>query len=237
MKYLPIDASLTGEGTEIGQDPRTAQALLNAQLGAIDDQLAELDSTATLEDRVSLTLQSCYTLLELDRGQEAWERARPLLEPTVEAEQWLRAVELCDVLYQAEHSESLKALAHGVWLAVTYPIDPELTVAMLQHIVDETPDQSDGGAVAAAVASFIVDLRAQGEQHKQLHFFTSQLLGQVARRHSKVEDKDIFDFWVDQLGLNDSDKLFPRLGKILELMVEGDSWWFDRDALRSRIQD
>jgi hypothetical protein len=105
---------------------------------------------------------------------------------------------------------------------------------MLQHIVDETPDNSDGGAVAAAVASYLVDMRAEGEQHEQLHFFTTQMLGKVAFRHSKVEEEDIFKFWVERLELDDTEKLFPRLAKILDIMTDG-QWWFDRDALRARI--
>jgi hypothetical protein len=233
VKYLNID-SLEGDLSQAAQDPRTATAMLTAQLGNLEDQLATLPEEADPVQRNTLIIQSGYTLLELERGEEAWARARPLLIPTVEAENWLQAVELCDVLYQAEQEESLRALAHGVWLGVTYPIDPELSVSMLQHIVDETPDNSDGGAVAAAVASYLVDMRAEGEQHEQLHFFTTQMLGKVAFRHSKVEEEDIFKFWVERLELDDTEKLFPRLAKILDIMTDG-QWWFDRDALRARI--
>ncbi len=235
MKYLNLD-SLEGDLSQAAQDPRTATAMLTAQLGGLDDRIAALPRDTDPFERNRLVIQSGYTLLELDRGVEAWDRARPLLLPAVEAENWLQAVELCDVLYQAEQGESLRALAHGVWLGVTYPIDPELTVAMLQHIVDETPDNSDGGAVAAAVAGYIVDVRAEGEQHEKLHFFTTQQLGKVAWRHSKVEEEDIFRFWVERLELDDTEKLFPRLAKILDVMSEG-QWWFDRDALRARIPD
>ena len=235
MNYLNLD-SMAGTPAETPQDPRTATAMLVAQLGELDDQLAALLPDTPTFERNRLTLLSCYTLIELERGAEAWQRARPLLEPAIDSENWLQAVEICDALYQADQPESVKALAHGVWLAVTYPIDPELSVAMLQHVVEETPDHSDGGAVAAAVANYVVDMRATGEQHAKLHFFTTQLLGKVATRHSKVDDKEIFDFWVERLELNDPGKLLPRLAKMIDLLVE-DGWWFDRELLRSRIPD
>ena len=82
--------------------------------------------------------------------------------------------------------ESIRALAHGIWLGITFPVDPELSVAMLQHLIDETPERSDGAAVAAALASYIVDLRAKDEQRENLQFFTTQLLG--------VDDKRLHFF-------------------------------------------
>jgi hypothetical protein len=139
-------------------------------------------------------------------------------------------------LYQAEKPESIKALAHGIWLGVTFPIDPELSVAMLQHLVDETPDTSDGAAVAAVTANYIADLRGDGPDRESLLFFTNQMLGQVARRHSQVEEQEIFDFWVERMELDDPGKFLPRLAKVLDVIVEG-NWWFDRDQLRSQIPD
>ena len=65
-------------------------------------------------------------------------------------------------------------------VGVTFPIDPDLSVAMLQHLIDESPDRSDGAAVAAATAGYLVELRAQGKQKEELQFFTRQMLGQVA---------------------------------------------------------
>ncbi len=235
MKYLDMER-LIGQPSAPPSDPRTVSTLLAAQLGELEDALSALPTDTPLSERNRLQLQCGYTLLDLGRNPEAWQRTRPLLEPTVAAENWLQAVEICDILYRSEQHESLKALAHGVWLGVTYPIDPELSVAMLQHIVEETPDHSDGGAVAAAVANYLVDLRASGEQRETLHFFTTQLLGEVARRHSQVEEKEIFDFWVEQLALNDPAKLLPHLAKMLDLLVT-DGWWFDRDQLRSRIPE
>jgi hypothetical protein len=105
---------------------------------------------------------------------------------------------------------------------------------MLQHLIDETPDSSDGAAVAAATASYIVDIRAEGQQREDLQLFTGQMLAQVARRHSQVEDQEIFDFWVERLELNDPDKFLPRLAKVLDI-ITNDNWWFDRHELRAKI--
>jgi len=58
----------------------------------------------------------------------------------------------------------------------------------------------------------------------------------VARRHSQVEEQEIFDFWVQQLELDDPEKFLPRLARVLDIMTGG-QWWFDRDALRNRIPE
>ena len=70
--------------------------------------------------------------------------------------------------------------------------------------------------------------------HDYLLFFTNQILGQVARKHSQVEEQEIFDFWVQQLELDDPQKFLPRLSKVLEVLI-GDSWWYDRSELREKI--
>jgi hypothetical protein len=81
-----------------------------------------------------------------------------------------------------------------------------------------------------------VDLRAEGPDRESLLFFTNQLLGQVARRHSQVEEQEIFDFWVERMELDDPGKFLPRLAKVLEVMVDND-WWFDRQQLRNKLPD
>ena len=46
--------------------------------------------------------------------------------------------------------------------------------------------------------------------HAYLLFFTNQILGQVARKHSQVEEQEIFDFWVERMELDDPGKFLPR---------------------------
>ena len=107
---------------------------------------------------------------------------------------------------------------------------------MLQHITEETPPDSDGAAVAAVSAHYIAGLRAQGEQADSLSFLTTQLIAQVAQRHSQIRDQDTLNFWLEKLELNDPAIFLPKLGKVLEIIVEG-KWWFDRDQLRRLIPD
>jgi hypothetical protein len=232
VKYLESEAFL-GDN-DCSEDAVKSSKLLQLKLDEKREALAALAADAPAGQRIGLNLESGYILLDLDRRDEAWQLARPLLEEALEHELWVKAVEACDIMYQAEKPDSIKALAHGIWLGVTFPIDPELSVAMLQHLVDETPDTSDGAAVAAVTANYLVDLRADGSDRESLLFFTNQLLGQVARRHSQVEEQEIFDFWVERMELDDPGKFLPRLAKVLDLIVE-DDWWFDRDQLRSRI--
>jgi hypothetical protein len=232
VKYLQTEA-LLGDN-ECSEDAAVSTQRVELHLQELQERLDALGSEATLDERLHLTLDQGYALLELNRFDEAWEIGRKTLDDAIEGELWLRAVESCDIMFQSEKAESIQALAHGIWLGVTFPVDPELSVAMLQHMVDESPDRSDGAAVAAAVANYIVDLRAEGKQREELQFFTAQLLGDVARRHSQVEEQDIFDFWVQQLELDDPAKFLPRLAKVLDVLTDG-NWWFDRDQLRSRI--
>lgn len=232
MKYLESEAFI-GDN-ECAEDAIKSSKLLEIRLDEKRDELAALSADVPVDRRLELTLESGYILLDLDRRAEAWALARPVLDEALDKALWLRAVEACDILYQAEQADSIKALAHGIWLGVTFPIDPELSVALLQHLIDETPDKSDGAAVAAVTACYIVDLRAEGPERDELKFFTNQLLGQVARRHSQVEEQEIFDFWVERMELDDPAKFLPRLAKVLDVISE-DDWWFDRDALRARI--
>ncbi len=235
MKYLESESFL-GE-SESSEDAVKSSKLLGISLDEKREALEALPADAPVQQRIGLILESGYILLDLDRADEAWEQCRPALDEALANELWLSAVEACDILYQAEKPDSIKALAHGIWLGVTFPIDPELSVAMLQHLVDETPDKSDGAAVAAVTATYVVDLRAEeGPERESLKFFTNQLVGQVARRHSQVEEQEIFDFWVERMELDDPGKFLPRLGKVLEVLVD-DDWWFDRDELRTKIPE
>ena len=232
MKYLEAEAFI-GDN-ESSEDAIKSSKLLEIRLDEKRDSLAALPPESPTEQRIELELESGYLLLDLDRQQEAHSLAKGVLDRALEENLWLRAVEACDILYQSEQPDAIKALAHGIWLGVTFPIDPELSVAMLQHLIEETPDKSDGAAVAAATACYIVDIRAQNADREELNFFTNQLMGQVARRHSQVEEQEIFDFWVERMELNDPTKFLPRLAKVLDVIVDGD-WWFDRDALRAMI--
>lgn len=234
MKYLQTETIMGDNDSAEDAVPSTQK--IELRLAELQQQLAGLDAATPLAERMQLELDSGYALLELNRFEEASALARDLFSDALDARLWQQAVEACDILFQSEQPDSISALAHGIWLGVTFPIDPELTVAMLQHLIDETPDRSDGAAVAAAVANYIVDLRADEQNRENLLFFTNQLLGQVARRHSQVEEQDIFDFWVQQLELDQPDKFLPRLAKVLEVLVNGD-WWYDRDALRALIPD
>ncbi len=228
MKYLNLDPSTLG--AEDSDDAQVSSELLEKKLADIDKQLSETTSIK----RAELLLDYGRTCLELERNFEAWQTGQEAFNIFVQTEDWEGAVLACDVMFSADQPDSLVALGNGLWLAVTFPIDPELSVVMLDHIVDETPDDSDGGAVAAAVAHYLVDLRAQGKDRENLLFFTNQLLATVARRHSNVESQGDFEAWVKKLELDSPDDFLGRLGQVLNVMVQ-DDWWVDRDALRAKL--
>jgi hypothetical protein len=232
VKYLDSNEHL-GEA-ECSNDAIQSSELLTQKLAEHEGVLQSAEGM----DRLKPLLDSGYILLDLvDRNKDAWKVGKEAFDIAIENDNWLSAVEACDIIYQSEQEDAVLALVHGIWLGVTYPIDPELSVAMLQHLVEETPPDSDGAAVAAAVATYIVSLRAEGKQRDELSFFTNQLMGTVARRHTNgaCDTQELFDIWVERLELNDPAKFLPRLSKIIDVLVPEGQWWFDRDALREKI--
>ncbi len=225
-----------GRGTVpvLTTDTQDERARLESALIEHRRHLQELPPGATAVDRARVELEIAAALLGLGRGAEAWEPARRAFDAFVAAEHWAEAVEAADILYQTDQAESLVALGNGLWLAVTYPIPPELSVRLLHHVVEETPDHSDGGAVAAVAAHYIADLRGEGREKEDLIFLTGQVVAEVAKRHRGIEDPESIDVWVEMLELNNPDVLFERLGRIVDVIVDG-KWWYDREALRARL--
>ena len=210
-------------------------AQLEGRLVELREQLAGLPESAGERERAGLQLEIARALQVLGRGAEAWPVGRLAFDAFAAAADWERAADACDVLYQAEQAGSLAALGQGIWIGVTFPIDPEISVHLLSHVVDDTPDDADGAAVAAATAAFLADLRApEGPDRDRLVFFANQLLGRVARRHGQVADQDAFEQWVRRLELDEPDKFLVRLRNVVDVLVQ-DDWWIDRDAIQSQL--
>jgi hypothetical protein len=233
------DPSGTDEESSVGKlmNNLGQKAELEGLIAERRDQLSELPADTDPLTRCKLELDIARAQQELERGHEAWPVARAAFDVFVAHRDWEYAALACDIMYLSEQTDSLVALGNGIWLAVTFPIDPEITVNMLAHVVDDTPDDSDGAAVAAATALFIADTRSEsGPDHDRLHFFASQLLGKVARRHAEVETQDQFNFWIEKMELDDPDKFLIRLRNVVDVLAQED-WWIDRDAIRNSIQD
>jgi hypothetical protein len=212
-------------------------AEVEGHLAELRQQFAALPADAGELKRSELALEISRALQILNRGSEAWPLARQTVDLFIQAQAWEQAADACNILYQTSEPGFLNALGQGVWLGVTYPIDAELTIELLSHVVDDTPDDSDGAAVAAATASFIADIRTQeGPEKERMSFFTQQLLSKVARRHSEVGNEQQFKYWIEKLELDQPDKFLVRLRNIVDVLVQED-WWFDREALQSRIPE
>lgn len=205
------------------------QALVRAQ-----KRLKSMPEDGKPVERARALLDVAEPLLGLGRGADAWMHAREAFSVFVDYQQWQDAVEAADILYQCEQPDSIVALGQGIWLAVTYPVRAQSTVTLLNYVIDETPDDSDGAAVAAMAAHYIADLRTEGGDKTSLGFLTTQMIARVAKRHRGIEDQQTLDVWIEMLQLNDVPELFKRLGTIVDVMV-GDKWWFDREALRSKL--
>ncbi len=210
---------------------------MEVELVRLRESLQQLSEAAAPIERAKLHLAMGRALAKLQRGEEGWALAKPAFDVYLAEQDWEMAADACDVLFECEQDEgSLSALGQGVWLAVTFPIDPQLTISLLDHIIDETPDDSDGAAVAAATAVYIADMRSDDAEYDNLGFFSRQLLGRVARRHSNVESQDQFDAWMMRMELNEPEKFLIRLRNVVDVLVQED-WWFDRDALRDQLPE
>lgn len=231
-KTLNITQLGNGGSGGLNADERAAlKKQLAQQLQTVQDT-----SDAPPVARARLQLDIAETLNALDRGQESWSLAREAFFTCMQQQAWADAVEACDVLYQARQPDSIAALGMGIWLAVTFPVDPELTVAMLIHVIDETPHDADGAAVAAITARYVVDLRADDDKHESQSFLVNNLVAMVAQRHSNVQNQQGLDRWLNHLQLRDPQVFLPRLAQVVEAIV-GDKWWFERDVLRSQLPD
>ena len=231
MKYLGESFDL---GAESQEESATSSAAFEAQLAAVQDRLNESKIELESPEWRELALQEGRLLVALDRGPDAWQSGRSCFDRFCKARLWAEAIEAARIMFQSGETDALVALGHGVWLAVTFPVDPELSVALLQDIIEETPDDSDGAAVAAAVAAYVVELRSEGKEHKSLSFFTNQMLGAVARRHSGIEDQKAFDQWIERLELHDPARFLPRLRNVVDVLVQ-DNWWIDREAIQALL--
>lgn len=232
MKYLKDETFMTD--MDSAEDTQESSVLLEAQLAEFRRQMLELPPNYDPMARADLLLQMGRTHIRLEKKEDAWDAGREAFDIFTAREAWEGAVQACDIMFLSDQPESLAALGQGIWLTVTFPMDPELSVAMLQHVVDETPPESDGAAVAATVAHYLVDLRAEGRQREDLMFYTNQLLATVARRHSDVHEQGAFSQWFKKLELDDPAKFLPRLRNVVDVLVQ-EEWWIDRDAIREKL--
>jgi len=232
LKYIREDPGVGN--ADDSTDARESTGMLERLVADLRGRLEALSPGAEKLRRADLQLQLGRALVRLEQGAEAWAAAREAFDLYLAERAWEGAAQACDILFLAGEPQSLAALGQGIWLAVTYPVDPELSVALLQHVVEETPPDADGAAVAAVTAYYLVDLRARDPQREHLLLYANQVLATVARRHSGVDGQESFNRWIEDMELNDPAKFLPRLRNVVDVLVQ-DEWWFDRDALQAAL--
>ncbi len=197
---------------------------------------SDANNTLNQLQRAQTSLEIAGLLLDLDKKMESRDTIRPALDVLIEHEAFEDAALACQYIYLADQQDAIAAIGQAAWLSVTYPIDPHLTANILSHIIDETPDDSDGAAVAAATAHYVVDLRSDGAKRDELRMFTGANLARVAKRHSDVSSQQHFELWVERMELDVPEKFLVRLRNVIDVMVQ-DDWWFDRAHLQAQIPD
>lgn len=231
MGYL--DQQRVDLGADSQEDGKVSTAVLNRRAATIDTALQRTGDTDQSK-RFQLTRELAEIQIELGQGEGAWENAMSGFQWHIDAARWQEAVLDCDTLFRSDQPDALVALGHGLWLSITFPVDPELTVAQLRHVIDETPADSDGAAVAAAMAAYVVELRGNVNGNDDASLVVGQLLNDVSRRHGSVGNSEQFDAWFQRLELGDPAKLAVRMRNIIDVLVQ-DQWWIDRNALQAQI--
>ena len=232
LKYIREDPAVGN--ADSSEDARESTGMQKRLVADLNGQLALLSPQAETLRRADLLLQLGRALVRLEQRPEAWAAARETFDLYLAERAFEGAAQACDILFLSDQPQSLAALGQGIWLAVTYPIDPELSVALLQRVVEETPPDADGAAVAAITAYYLVDLRAREPQREHLLIYASQVLATVARRHSGVENQEGFNRWIEDMELSDPAQFLPRLRNVVDVLVQ-DDWWFDREALQAAL--
>lgn len=232
LKYIREDPSVGN--ADDSSDAKESTAKLEHLVANLRGELDALSRGAAPLRRADLLLQLGRALVRLEKGENAWAAAREAFDLYLAERAWEGAAQCCDVLFLAEQPQSLAALGQGIWLAVTYPVDPELSIALLHRVVEETPPDADGAAVAAIVAYYVTDLRARDPQREHLLLYANQVLATVARRHSGVDGQEAFNRWIQDMELNEPAKFLPRLRNVVDVLVQ-DDWWFDRDELQAAL--
>ena len=214
-----------------------SRQLLKQELANRQAQLMQLTPASNPLERANLQYEIADIMLEIEEPgmrEAAWGMPRESFEIFRDHEQWEDAARCCDVLFRCDLPASVPARGNGLWLAVTYPIDPQVTIIMLNNLIDATPPQADGAAVAATVAHYIADLRLEGEQRDSVMSHTSAMLAKVAERHSNVNSQEAMNLWLNKLDLLNPKVFLPRLGQVIDAITEG-QWWYNRDELRARL--
>ncbi|MBX2835739.1 MAG: hypothetical protein KTR35_02720 [Gammaproteobacteria bacterium] len=243
MKFRPEDAQpLSLTDAEQGLMDKQPDSDREAKLETIRAELDRLDRVSTTSAESSdlqvatLKLEAAGLMLDLDLKASAWENAKSCLPVLIEQQKFEDAALACQYVYLSDREDALPAIGQAAWLAVTYPVNPHLSANILDMIIDEMPDNSDGAAVVAATAHYVVDLRCAEDEYDELRLFTGGMLAKVARRHSNVESQQMFELWVERLELDDPSKFLVRLRNVIDVMVQQD-WWFDREKLQAALPE
>ncbi|MBE8190458.1 MAG: hypothetical protein HAW58_06380 [Candidatus Thioglobus sp.] len=217
-----------------GEDVYANEEQLQARLKYFEGELAGLKKSAAADDKIKILLEIGRIQVERYKGADAWEKGFAAFNLAQENELWELCVEACDVMFLSEGPDALVALGHALWLGVTFPIDPEITVAMLQHLLEESPEEADTRAVAAAAAHYITSMRCGKDD--DLTFFTAQMLASVADKHSQIGDQSSFDLWHRTLQLDKPEVFLKKLSGAIDQLVDG-KWWIERDKITDKLDD
>lgn len=194
----------------------------------------ELPTNCNPVEKAKIELDIAECKLGLDEKEESHNWAHQALKTFIAEKDWYAVIDACDIIYNCEQKDAIIALGNGIWLSITFPVDPNITVNLLHHIIDETPDDSDGAAVAAMLAHYIAQNRAKDQELENLTFLTTQIIGKVAERHRGIKDQETLNTWIAMYELDDIDKLLQRLSLILDT-ITANQWWYDRDQIRNEL--
>ena len=220
-------------GAENQQDAAVSTEMLQRRADQLKSQIEGSDELPA-DRKMSLIQSLAETRVALGQGSLAWQSGKTAFDYYLRNQKWEQAVVCCDIMFRSEFVDALIALGNGLWLSITFPVDPELSVLMLRHVIEDTPSDSDGAAVAAAVAAYVVEIRGDQHRNDDASLVVGQLLNEVARRHGNANSAEEFNRWFKRLELDQPAKFLVRMRNVIDVLVQ-DQWWFDRGELQQLI--
>ena len=108
-----------------GDEAEISIPQLENDLAVARKALVELPAGYQPVQRAAVLLRIAEILVDLRRGEEAFDTAREAFDIFVAEQNWEEAAAACNAMFLADQPYSLAALGQGVWLAVTFPINVE----------------------------------------------------------------------------------------------------------------
>ncbi|MDI1445432.1 tetratricopeptide repeat protein [Polyangium sp. 6x1] len=147
---------------------------------------------------------------------------------------WLDLATVLGNLGAEDTPDAANFLTQALWLAHTVGVRVDNGIALTAVLLQKLTPAHPHAPTLAVAAQFLVATRgAQHPEQQKLLGYTRRMLGACVKAR-EIADQD-FERWAHEEGLDDPQRLGPKLMAALDSLVPEGAWLFDRnDVLESR---